>query len=249
MKIAILTDIHEDITSLERVFYSMQDIDIDKVVCLGDITGYSPLFYSHQPDANACIDLLRKNADIVVAGNHDLFTASRLPSYHIQKRMADNWYELTVADRLHITKNKVWLYQDEVLPDLSEQNMDFLQNLKEWETLTDDNRKYLFSHFFHPDMSGVGKWFPFNGLEIKEHFRFMKENNCRMSFVGHSHPPGCIMVNKLIWTHAEEETIQIKTHHKAVICPAVTRGKHPGGYIVFDTVRQTIKTIIVNPGM
>jgi predicted phosphodiesterase len=242
MLISIITDIHEDFRSLEKAMKIIDSLSCDLVVCLGDVTGYSPLFYRHQPDANACIDLLREKADVIIAGNHDLFTCGRLPSYHHEKNMPVNWYELSVVERIKIARDKIWLYLDEVIPDLSNENFSFLKELNEWEVVEDDNRKYLFTHFFQPDMAGIGRWFPFNSFEIREHFRFMSDLHCHIAFVGHKHPPAPIRVNRLFWSDPNEETMHLGKHHRAVICPAIVGERYISSFITFDTEKQTINT-------
>ncbi|MFW5726189.1 MAG: metallophosphoesterase family protein, partial [Bacteroidota bacterium] len=153
MRIALISDIHEDIANLEKAMLAIENHGYDLLVCLGDITGYSPLYYSHEPNANACIDLLRSRKALVVAGNHDLYTCGRLPSYHAKKNIPKNWYSLSLNERIRLSKNKVWLYQEEVVPALNRENLGFLTGLKEWETIDDNGKRYLFTHFFLPDMA------------------------------------------------------------------------------------------------
>ncbi len=246
MKIAVITDIHEDFRNLEKAFDSIKMQGCDLVVCLGDITGYSPLFYSHAPDANACIDMLKYHSAMVTAGNHDLFSSQRLPSYHLEKNMPANWYQLPVAERLKITRKKIWLYQEEVQPVLSKENFTFLEGLKEWEVVDTGKGLLLFSHFFQPDLAGVGRWFPFNSLEISDHFRFMRAQKCKFAFAGHSHPPGAVTVNRLFWSHTYKDVITIRGHHKAVICPAIVGERFPGSYITFDTEKNLLSTILID---
>lgn len=246
MKIAVITDIHEDFRNLEKAFRSIEKQGCDLVVCLGDVTGYSPLFYSHKPDANACIDILREKADITLTGNHDLFSSERLPSYHLLKNMPANWYKLTMEERLRISRNRIWLYMDEEPPVLSSENLLYLKGLKEWEVVETEKGRLLFSHFFQPDMAGVGRWFPFNSLEINQHFRFMRHNKCKLSFVGHSHPPGAVTVNRLFWSHANKNAITIRNHHKGVICPAIVGERFPGSYITFETQKNLLSTILID---
>lgn len=246
MRIALITDIHEDYHSLKRAFRAIERSGYDIVVCLGDITGFSPLFYHHKPDANACVELLREKADVVIAGNHDLYTSGRLPTYHHKKNIPANWYDLSVADRIRLSRNKIWLYLDEIVPGMDPENLHYLFSLPEWHVLEYNQTRLLFSHFFQPDMAGIARWFPFNSLEIRDHFRFMKENGCTLSFVGHSHPPGPVTVNRLFWSHPQDETISIKKHHKAVICPAVVSGRHPGAVSLFDMDNQVLTPIMIH---
>ena len=76
MRIAIVSDIHEDSKNLEKAIKKIQLLGYDALICLGDITGYAPVFHGHEPDANSCIDMLRSLSAISVVGNHDIFTVS-----------------------------------------------------------------------------------------------------------------------------------------------------------------------------
>jgi predicted phosphodiesterase len=65
MKVAILADIHANLTALETV---LADVGLkggaDDFWCLGDIVGYGP-------DPHECIELIQRRCSICVAGNHD----------------------------------------------------------------------------------------------------------------------------------------------------------------------------------
>jgi predicted phosphodiesterase len=65
MRVAVIADIHGNLTAFEAVLADMNsDGDIDEVWCLGDVIGYGP-------DPSECIALLRRYPHICVAGNHD----------------------------------------------------------------------------------------------------------------------------------------------------------------------------------
>jgi predicted phosphodiesterase len=246
MRIALITDIHEDFQMLEKSILKLERKGYDILVCLGDITGYSPLFYSHAPNAAACIEFIRERADVVVVGNHDLFTSQRLPSYHARKNIPEHWYELTYIQQQQLSRNKLWLYEDEVIPVLSASNIEFLNGLKEWAVLENGNEKYLFTHFFHPDISGVGRWFPSTNFEIRTHFQFMKEMGCTLAFVGHAHPPGPTLINRFSWSNQGYKTVPVKERHKAVICPSITDDRAPGCCSIFDTDKKEITPVLID---
>lgn len=240
MRIAIISDIHEDFRMLEKAITSLKSIGYDQLVCLGDITGFATEYYTHAPDANACIDLLRENADIVLAGNHDLHSSQRLPSYHLNKNIPLNWYDLTLEQRFAFSNNTLWLYEEEILPSLTPENEQFLRNLKEWCTIDLGDRKILFSHFLQPDLSGVSRWFPYRIHELRPHFRFMKECDCSLAFVGHCHPEGVAVVSKLFWSSPTFNAVRLKKKPRIVLCPAVTRGNKISGFAIFDSARNEI---------
>lgn len=240
MRIAIISDIHEDFVMLEKAIGTITNAGFDKLICLGDITGFAKEYYTHTPDANACIDLLREKADIVLAGNHDLHSSQRLPSYHLQKNIPHNWYDLSLKERYALSNNTLWLYEEEIIPTLAPQNQDFLNGLKEWCALEVDGRKIIFSHFLQPDLSGVGRWFPYRIHELRPHFRFMKENDCNLAFVGHCHPEGATVVSRLFWSSPTFNSVRLKLKPRIVLCPAITRGNKMSGFIIFDTTRNEI---------
>ncbi|GGL64315.1 metallophosphoesterase family protein [Halocalculus aciditolerans] len=74
MRVALLADIHANQPALEAVLADLPPVE--QVVCLGDIVGYNPM-------PSACVELVRKHADVVVQGNHDRLVETPL-------RMAGN---------------------------------------------------------------------------------------------------------------------------------------------------------------
>ena len=66
MKIAIISDIHGNLEALKATLKDMQKRKVDKIICLGDIIakGVHP---------KECIELIRKNCEIVLQGNCDAY--------------------------------------------------------------------------------------------------------------------------------------------------------------------------------
>jgi predicted phosphodiesterase len=64
MRYAIIADIHSNLTAFQAVLDDIKTQETDNIWCLGDIVGYGP-------DPHECIELLRANDNICVAGNHD----------------------------------------------------------------------------------------------------------------------------------------------------------------------------------
>ncbi len=241
MRIAIISDIHEDFESLEKAFERMRRVGYDLLVCLGDITGFASEFYSHKSNANACLDLIKQNAQIALAGNHDLFTSRRLPSYYAEKAIPENWFELSISQQQLLTGNKLWLYEDEVLPILTPDNLQYLQSLHEWEVLDTGTKKILFSHFVKPDMAGVSRWFPWQAGQMRQHFKFMEELDCRLAFTGHCHPEGLSLVSRHLWSKPSFEKTTLNNSPKIALIPAlVNNGKCVPGFIIFDAVTGQI---------
>jgi len=72
MKVAIISDIHGNRQAFEAVLNDIADYSVEEVWCLGDLVGYGA-------DPDACVDLARANADVCLAGNHDLAVAGKIP--------------------------------------------------------------------------------------------------------------------------------------------------------------------------
>ncbi len=64
MRYAVISDIHSNLESLTAFFKKIDTLDVDKIICLGDIVGYNA-------NPNECIDLIRKRGVLCIMGNHD----------------------------------------------------------------------------------------------------------------------------------------------------------------------------------
>ncbi len=61
---AIISDIHGNLEALEAVLEDIHKQGITEITCLGDIIGYGP-------NPRDCIDLVMKNCQLTILGNHD----------------------------------------------------------------------------------------------------------------------------------------------------------------------------------
>lgn len=64
MKFAVISDIHANAPALRAVLDAITQEEVDRIVCLGDVTGY------HTEPA-ACVALLQEAGAVCIAGNHD----------------------------------------------------------------------------------------------------------------------------------------------------------------------------------
>jgi Predicted phosphoesterase len=65
MRVAVVSDIHSNLHALEAVLGAIEAEAPDELWCLGDLVGYGP-----RP--NECCALIADQADVCLAGNHDL---------------------------------------------------------------------------------------------------------------------------------------------------------------------------------
>ena len=64
MKRAIISDIHGNFEALSAVLDFIKTLNVDQIVCLGDIIGYGP-------DPIRCLDLVMQHCELTILGNHD----------------------------------------------------------------------------------------------------------------------------------------------------------------------------------
>ncbi len=78
MRLGVISDIHGNRFALESVLRSLDEIGIDRLICLGDVVGYGP-------DPAACLDLIFERDPIMVIGNHE----EALLDPHVATRFRD----------------------------------------------------------------------------------------------------------------------------------------------------------------
>ena len=115
MRIAIISDIHEDIVNLEKILKKIEGNGYDQLVCLGDISGFSTPYYTYHdtPNAHACLSLLREKNAMILPGNHDFHAAKRIPLESDIFDFTGNWYEMDFRERHQMAQDRIWLHEME----------------------------------------------------------------------------------------------------------------------------------------
>ncbi len=244
MKIALISDIHEDVVSLRLALEAIEKKGCDEIYCLGDISGFSVPYYGYFDTRNAheCLRLVKENCKVVLAGNHDLHASKRLSTLSHEFNFPNNWYELDYCEREKISQEKVWLYDhDELDPLYKKADIEYLKTLPELYIHDIHDKKIMFSHYIYPNLSGVLKAFYHARNEYSPHFNFMDKNVCEYSFVGHAHSGG-------IYFATEEKTIQkgfrrkYMLHRKTcMVIPSIAGNQKRHGYCIFDTDEWSVK--------
>ena len=227
MRLAILSDIHEDLPSLQKVLKKIKKKGSDLCVCLGDISGFSKPFYRYRRTRNAsgCLELIRETCEIIIPGNHDLHAAGRIPELP-----ADATYEY-------------WPHEEDLDPGYSEEEKAFLSGLPEHRVLPNRKNGILFSHYASPNISGCIKGFYSSGEEFKSHYQLMQENNCTLGFTGHTHVRGFYQVTSARYRHYGYKSHILKDFPEIIGVPPVTRNNFRTGFCIFDTDSFHLKVI------
>jgi len=190
MRLAILSDIHEDYIYLKKILQKIRSRGYDKLICLGDISGFSLPFYRYRKSRNASssLQLLRENCDIIISGNHDMHAASRLPVHSDVFNFPSTWYEMDLEHRSRLSKHEIWLHESDLDPNYSGEDLQYVRSLPEFAIVDAGDYQILLSHYAYPNLSGFRKIFYTREREFQTHFDFMKEQQCSLRFTPDGHP-------------------------------------------------------------
>ncbi|MBU0765141.1 MAG: metallophosphoesterase family protein [Bacteroidetes bacterium] len=247
MKLGILSDIHEDVVGLEKALKLLEKKGCDEIACLGDIVGFSDMYYPFRETCNAaeCIRLVRENCRYSLAGNHDLFVAKKIPEYTAGFNYPENWYQLTLSERLIMADRKVWDYLGEPEPDLDEKSLHYLKELPEYLVIETERKKLFLSHFNYPDLTGSRKKYPSSPLHLIGHFRFAEKHGCTVSFSGHGHYVGLLTAGKLQFRERPFGVYDLRGRTYFIGAPCVAEGRKESGVMIFDTGSFSVESISI----
>ena len=228
MRLAILSDIHEDYSSLRKLLEKAESRGFDKLICLGDISGFSLPYYTYGESRNApaCLALLREKCQILIAGNHDIHAAGRDPELHESMK-----------------SQEAWPHQQDLDPGYSEEDISFLVSLPFYETLATPAGNILFSHYVYPNLSGFVQGFYQKAKQFRGHFSFMRQRDCSLGFSGHAHPEGFYRVNSRGFRLYRKREITITSFPALIGIPPVTRHEQRSSFCIFDTVSLRLQII------
>ena len=258
VRVAVITDVHEDVVSLKRALRMIEIEKCDQIVCLGDILGYPYLRGSYEKSRNVseCISLIRSNCTMVVAGNHDIFHLRRLPEFSNGFRFPHEWYEMPPEMKTRISGGRVWNYSDDCPVSLTDDELEFMNNLREYEILNTATGRLLFSHSLYPNLTGYVS--DKNGTEgmLSTHFGFMEENECRLSVCGHMHIEGLGVSYQLRdsffprlfrgFRYFPYGRKRLRNHRCCVTIPALADNSQVNGFAVFDSDDFSINAVSLN---
>lgn len=219
MKLAILSDIHEDFERLQKAFKKIDQKGCDMRICLGDISGYSEFHYNYTNTRNApaCLELIREKCDIIIPGNHDLHAAGKIP-------------ELPEG-----SSTEYWPHEEDLDPGYGEEEVAFLAALPDYEVLTASGYNILLSHYIEPNLMGLQRGFYKRGPEFGAHFQLMQKLQCKLGFTGHSHIHGFYTAVPERLRHYAFTRHRLKEFPVVIGIPPITRNNFHSRFCIFDT--------------
>lgn len=243
MKYAIISDIHEDVVSLRLALRKIEKLGCDEIICLGDISGYN--VQSHHfldiRNASKCLAMVKDNCSVIIAGNHDLHAAQRIPRFMNGFIYPSDWYQLDYHKRRILSDEKVWLYDDsELKPLYNSDDINFLRTLPEYQTFRTPNKNILFTHFIYPNLSGNYRDFYTDNEDFDSHKKFIKKHDCQIGFTGHRHFPGLVVSKEdKIIKKRYNRPIRV-TPYNCILVPAIVRNKANNGFCVYNEKESTV---------
>lgn len=248
MKLAVLSDIHSDLASLEKAIREIKNSGYSRILCLGDIVGYSYHYadYLDGRDPDGCIQMVREYCDDVICGNHDLHAVQKLPSNYQEMGLPSNWYELDLGERNEISKGRHWMYDDEMDDPLNEESRKFMETLPETLVIKDDKFNLLATHFIFPDLCGCRTASPSELKDFRDHLRLVKRNKCLVGLAGHAHLEGYAQISKKAFGMNYFRKAELIRRPQVIVVPAITRSKARNGYLVIDTEKFIFEAIALD---
>lgn len=97
MLLAVIADLHANLTALLAVIAEIKKFKPDLILCLGDIVGYNA-------EPAETIELLQETTNFVLAGNHDTDTLNLVPTNGTNKeaKLVLQWTKDTLSNK-HLT--------------------------------------------------------------------------------------------------------------------------------------------------
>lgn len=99
MRVGIFSDVHANWEALSAVLGGLEQVGVDRYVCLGDVVGYGA-------DPNLCCDRIRELTMVTILGNHDAAASGRIDysDYYDAARHVLTWHASILS-----AENLKWL--------------------------------------------------------------------------------------------------------------------------------------------
>ncbi|MBI4843038.1 MAG: metallophosphoesterase family protein [Nitrospirae bacterium] len=183
MNLAFISDVHGNIEALGSVMEEIRKDKAEKIFSIGDIVGYGP-------NPNECINALKDDADIIVAGNHDYAAVGMtdITDFNDYAKAAIQWTESVLSE-----ENKAFLKELPLSSSIKKSGMLLVhaspKDPLEWEYVT-------------------------NAGEADANFSFFSEKAC---FIGHTHTPAIIELSPEGKINFFRNGSEIKDGHRYII--------------------------------
>jgi predicted phosphodiesterase len=199
MAIAVISDIHSNLESLQAVLADIADRKISQTICLGDVVGYGP-----QP--GECLDLVMDHCSVCLMGNHDYAVMYEPYNFNIGAESACYWTRTQLENEPDpVRRGRRW---------------DFLGSLLVKHTIQSEVPRQGEMVFVHGSPRRPINEYVFSDdvytNPAKIHSLF--ERFGKLCFVGHTHVPGVFFNTPDFYTPEEmENEYAISETYKALV--------------------------------
>ncbi len=84
MRTAVISDIHGNLEAFQTVLADIDERNIDRIICLGDILGYGP-------NPVECVDIVAERCEWALLGNHDFGALYEPTNFNVAAEQAAYW--------------------------------------------------------------------------------------------------------------------------------------------------------------
>lgn len=164
MRIALISDVHGNIRALKKVLEKIETLDIDQIICTGDLVGYLP-------NPNEVVNLFREKEIQCLKGNHEEYVLS-LPQY-----TQEGFEKLTMDEVMDFASAAYMRYI------LTEENTQYLRSLPEELSLSLEGYLVL---FVHGSPRAIDEYMFEDSEELGQ---MIKDTHESIIVAGHTHVP------------------------------------------------------------
>lgn len=218
MKRAIISDIHGNYEALTAVLGRIDTLQVDEIVCLGDIIGYGP-------DPIRCLDAVIERCKLTILGNHD------------QAALWDpEGFNPVASKAIYWTRDQL----DADIGDLKkkDERWDFLGELP----FRHDEGEYLFVHGSPREPTNE---YVFPETVYEKDFPKLIDRFEQYCFQGHTHIPGLFLEDRTFLTPEERDLFFHLGDTKCMVNVGSVGQPRDGNpkacFVVLDTIEKTVQ--------
>ena len=164
MPTALISDIHSNLEALSAVIADAEKRGCDRIICLGDITGYGP-------NPLECVDLIMEKCTLAMMGNHDFAVLYEPTSFNASAEQSTYWTRTQFEQEPDLAKRKA--------------RFEFLGNLSIRHS--DDEGIFVHASPRRPINEYV---FPDDATTAPVKMQQIYDRIPKRCFTGHTHVPG-----------------------------------------------------------
>ncbi len=196
--LAVISDIHSNLTALEAVLEDIARRDVERIICLGDVVGYGP-------KPKECLDMVMSKASVTLLGNHDYAVLYEPVKFNTGAELACFWTRRQLEDDDRDGRNARW---------------EFLGNLEVKYSLDAADLGMGELVFYHGSpRRPVNEYiFPDDIYNNRAKMEGIFDRFAHLCFVGHTHVPGVFTETPDFYSPGElEDVFEVDPRRKALV--------------------------------